>query len=432
MLQPLTQALPAPPASQADRQAAADPRAALARMRALATSLLVVMALVFVAASAAETRWPWLVWIRAFAEAATVGAVADWFAVTALFRRPLGLPIPHTAVIPRNKDRIGEGLGRFIADNFLTARVLDAQVRRLDAAGWGAAWLAEPGRPEALARRLAPAIPALLRAIPKETREELLGAVALAAIKAVPAGPAAARVIDLAWRDGRAQPMLDGLLDGAAGYLTSHEDFVREKVSEQTFKWMPKWVDRMIAERLTQGLIRAAEEMRAPEHPWRLELATAVKGFADRLEHDPGLMAEADALKLRLLTHPALLAEINAAWARVEDRMLADPAAANAAIAERLAEWLKALGAWLARDVAVQARLNDIARLVALRLIAPRRHDIGRFVAGVVAGWETRDTVDRLELQFGRDLQYIRLNGTIVGGLVGLALYAVSRLVGWG
>ncbi len=427
----LTTALPAL------SQTTADPRVtALARMRALATGLLLLMAVVFVAASIAAARWPalspWLAWVRAFAEAGTVGACADWFAVTALFRRPLGLPIPHTAVIPRNKDRIGAGLGKFIADNFLTAKVLDGQVRKLELARWGAAWLAQEGRAASLARRLAPLVPALLRAIPKETREELLGAVALAAIKAVPAGPAAARIIDLAWRDGRAQPLLDSLVEGASAYLTSHEDYVREKVAEQSFKWMPKWIDKIIAGRLTSGLIKAAHEMRSHDHPWRLELAAAVQGYIERLDGDPELQKQADELKLRLLTHPALLAEINSAWARVEARMLADPAATNAAIAARLETWLTALGAWLDKDEAVQRRLNDAARLIALRLIAPRRHDIGGFVAGVVSGWETRDVVDRLELQFGRDLQYIRLNGTIVGGLVGLVLFGVSRALGWG
>ena len=427
----MTTALPALSQTTADSRVTA-----LARMRALATGLLLLMAVVFVAASVAAARWPalapWLAWVRAFAEAGTVGACADWFAVTALFRRPLGLPIPHTAVIPRNKDRIGAGLGKFIADNFLTAKVLDGQVRKLELARWGAAWLAQEGRAASLARRLAPLAPALLRAIPKETREELLGAVALAAVKAIPAGPAAARIIDLAWRDGRAQPLLDSLVEGAAAYLTSHEDYVREKVAEQSFKWLPKWIDKIIAGRLTSGLIKAASEMRSPDHPWRLELAAAVQGYVERLDTDPELQKQADELKLRLLTHPALLAEINTAWARVEARMLADPAAANAAIAARLETWLTALAAWLDKDEAVQRRLNDAARLIALRLIAPRRHDIGGFVAGVVSGWETRDVVDRLELQFGRDLQYIRLNGTIVGGLVGLVLFGVSRVLGWG
>ncbi len=221
-------------------------------------------------------------------------------------------------------------------------------------------------------------------------------------------------------------------MEGAAAYLTSHEDYVREKVAEQSFKWLPKWIDKIIAGRLTSGLIKAASEMRSPDHPWRLELAAAVQGYVERLDTDPELQKQADELKLRLLTHPALLAEINTAWARVEARMLADPAAANAAIAARLETWLTALAAWLDRDEAVQRRLNDAARLIALRLIAPRRHDIGGFVAGVVSGWETRDVVDRLELQFGRDLQYIRLNGTIVGGLVGLVLFGVSRVLGWG
>jgi uncharacterized membrane-anchored protein YjiN (DUF445 family) len=400
-------------------------------MRLIATSLLVLMAAVFVAASVEAHRWPWLGWVRAFAEAATVGAAADWFAVTALFRRPLGLPIPHTAIVPRNKDRIGEGLGRFIADNFLTARVLDAQVRKLEVAHWGADWLAREGNAAALARRIAPALPELLKAIPKSVREELLGSLASAAIRAIPAGPAAARVIALAWRDGRAQPLLDGLVDRFGQYLGEHEDFVREKISEQSWSWMPKFVDRMIGDRVIRGLGNLAEEMRAPDHPWRVELARVVERFIDRLEHDPQLQADADALKMRLLTHPDLAAEINRAWGGIEASLTSDPAA-TARMAARIEGWLTALGGWLAEDEVLRRRLNDGARIVALRLIAPRRHAIGGFVANVVKGWDAADVVERLELSFGRDLQYIRINGTIVGGLVGLALYAASRAMGWG
>src|SRR5438477_12098549 len=154
-------------------------------MKVIATGLLVVMAAVFAAARALEPRYPGLGYVKAFAEAAMVGGLADWFAVTALFRHPLGLPIPHTAIIPRNKDRIGEALARFIADNFLTPRVLDAQVRRLELAHWGADWLRAEGNAARLARRLAPAIPELLRAIPKPVREDLLGSLAMAAVRAV-------------------------------------------------------------------------------------------------------------------------------------------------------------------------------------------------------------------------------------------------------
>ncbi|HWA63723.1 MAG TPA: DUF445 domain-containing protein [Caulobacteraceae bacterium] len=410
-----------------------DPRAAdLARMRLIATGLLVLMAAAFVATSLLAGRWPWLGYLRAFAEAATVGACADWFAVTALFRHPLGLPIPHTAIIPRNKDRIGAGLGRFIADNFLTARVLESQVRRLDAAEWGATWLRAEGRAHSLARRIAPLVPELLRAIPREAREELLGSLAAAAVRAVPAGPAAARLIGLAWSDGRAQPLLDGLVERVGAYLAGHEDFIREKVSEQSFKWLPKWIDRIIAGRVTTGLINVVEEMRAPEHPWRVELAAAVESFIRRLQTDPQLQAQADEIKLRLLTHPALAEQLNETWAGVEARMTADPEGASAAIAERLEGWLVALGDWLDRDAALRARLNDGARIVALRMIAPRRAAIGEAVAGVVAGWDARDAVEKLELSVGRDLQFIRVNGTIVGGLVGLALYSASKALGWG
>jgi uncharacterized membrane-anchored protein YjiN (DUF445 family) len=409
----------------------ADPRvAALKRMRLLATGLLVLMAVVFVATSLAMPRWPWLAWVRAFAEAGMVGACADWFAVTALFRRPLGLPIPHTAIIPRNKDNIGRGLGRFIADNFLTVRVLSERLKQLDGARWGGEWLTAPGNAAALARRLAPLLPELLKLIPKDAREELLGALASAAVRAVPAGPVTARLIALAWRDGRAQPLLDSVVERLGLYLREHEGFVREKVSEQSWKWLPKFVDRMIAGKVTGGLIALAEEMRAPDHPWRLELAAAVESFVERLETDPDLQRQADEIKLRLLTHPELVEQINSLWAGVEQRLTTDPDAAEA-IAARLERWLVALGDWLSRDEAVRRRLNDWARIIALKVIAPRRHQIGGFVADIVSGWDASVVVDRLELQVGRDLQFIRVNGTIVGGLVGLAIYAASRALGW-
>ena len=177
-------------------------------------------------------------------------------------------------------------------------------------------------------------------------------------------------------------------------------------------------------------MITLAGEMREPDHPWRLELAAAVESFVARLETDPELQRQADEIKLNLLTHPELIEQINQLWAGIEDRLTTDPAAADA-IAQRLERWLVALGEWLSADEALRRRLNDWARILALKVIAPRRHQIGAFVADVVSGWDASVVVDRLELQVGRDLQFIRVNGTIVGGLVGLAIYAASRALGW-
>jgi uncharacterized membrane-anchored protein YjiN (DUF445 family) len=404
----------------------------LARMRAIATGLLGLMAVVFVGASLLQGRWPALAYLRAFAEAGAVGACADWFAVTALFRRPLGLPIPHTAVIPRNKTRIGEALGGFIADNFLTETVLDEKLRQLEVAGWGGDWLSRPANARRVARRLGALLPQIAAALPPGALRDLAGAAALAAARATPAAPLAARLLRALWSDGAGEATVERVLARLSDLLAERQATFRDSLAERTHTWLPRWVDKVLAARVTEGLAKLLSEMADPDHPWRQELRAWVERALDRLEHDPDLQAQGERLKLRLIADPNLRAQAESLWAGVETR-LADIAHAEAPeLAERLQGWIEALGAWLKEDTAAQARLNDWSRLVARRLIAPRRHQIGAFVAQVVASWDARSVVDKLELQVGRDLQYIRINGTVVGGLTGLAIFAVARLTGLG
>lgn len=399
----------------------------LRRMQAIATGLLALMAVVYVMASLYRGAWPWLGYVRAFAEAGMVGACADWFAVSALFRRPLGLPIPHTGIIPRNKDRIGEALGGFIANNFLTVEVLDARIRQLELARWGGEWLRAPNNARRLARRLASFLPELLSALPPEALRETAASVALAAGRAIPAAPTASKVLAAAWSEGRSRAVIDWGLDRAAAWLSQNREAIQAGVEARSYRWMPKFVDRMIAEKVTSGLAQTLEDIRAPDHPWRLEIDVAVRGFIDRLAHDPELAAQGEALKLRLLDDPRLHEQARGLWDDIEVRLLAGR---SEAAAHRLEALLLALGEWLCTDEGAQAKLNAGARIVARRLIAPRRHEIGGFVAQVVASWDVRSIVDKLELQVGKDLQYIRVNGTLVGGLVGLLIYALSQALG--
>ena len=410
-----------------------DGRAAeLARMKLIATGLLVLMGLVYVAASLARGLGPWTGYVRAFAEAGMVGACADWFAVTALFRHPLGIPIPHTGIIPRNKDRIGRALGGFIAENFLTERVLGDRLRRLELARWGGQWLSQEDNARGLARRIAALAPRLLAVLPQDATRELVTSAVLAAARAVPAAPLASRVLASVWNEGRAQVLVDRGLELLADYLAARQDYIEAKVSEQSYKWMPKFIDRILAERISSGLLKAVTEMRAPDHPWRIELAGAVQAFIARLDTDPELQQSAERLKLRLLDDPRLLEQAEAIWTALQARLAADFADPAGGAALRLEQGLLALGTWLNTDEGARRRLNDWAAMVARRGLAPRRHEIGGFVAQVVAGWDAKGVVDKLELQVGRDLQFIRVNGTLVGGLVGLLIYTVSTLLGLG
>lgn len=399
----------------------------LKRMQAIATGLLVAMAIVFVAASRGDDYWPWLAYVRAFAEAAMVGACADWFAVTAIFRRPLGLPIPHTGIIPRNKDRIGQALGGFIADNFLTVDVLDSRLKQIEVARWGGEWLRQPRHARRLAKRLSGLVPTILKVLPRDMLRETAGSAASAAIRAVPAAPTASKLLAAFWNEGRSQAAFDWGLDKLAAYLEANEATIQEKVEAKSWKWMPKFIDKMIAQKVTTGLGELLVEMRAPDHPWRQELKAWIESFIDRLAHDPELIAKGEDLKAKLLADPALREQAAGVWRDIEQRLVDGD---GAGLTERLEQMLLALGEWLHTEQTAQARLNEWARILARQVIAPRRHEIGGFVAQVVASWDTKGVVDKLELQVGKDLQYIRVNGTLVGGLVGLAIFSASRAFG--
>lgn len=401
--------------------------AELARMRAIATGLLALMAVVFVAAGLGARSWPWLAYVRAFAEAAMVGACADWFAVSALFRRPLGLPIPHTGIIPRNKDRIGQSLGGFIAENFLTEEVLQAKLRQLQLARWGGGWLRQPANAEDLARRIAALLPQVLSAGVGESLRSAAGSAATTAIKAVPAAPAASRLLAAVWHEGRAQSLFDWIVDRLAIYLDAHAPMIQEAVETKSYAWMPRFVDKMIAEKITDGALKLLSEMREPEHPWRRDMAAAIERFIVRLAEDPALYAQGEALKMRLIEDPRVREQASGLWDSLEARLRGGD---TEALAQTLAGVIRALGDWLYEDEGAQARLNEWADLVIRRGVAPRRQEIGRFVAQVVASWDTKSVTEKLELQVGKDLQYIRVNGTLVGGLVGLLIYSVSRALG--
>ena len=401
-------------------------------MKRLATGLLVLMAILYLGASLLVARWPAAApvaaYVRAFAEAAMVGACADWFAVTALFRRPFGLPIPHTAIIPANKDRIGEALGRFIVENFFSPRVLDAKLRDLELAAWGGAWLQRPENAAMIAERLVRYGPEVIRALPPGALEALAGSAALAAAKSLPAAPTASRLLAAVWNEGRAQPLVDAAAGALGGYLGEHQDVILEKVQAQSWRWLPSWVDRAIARKITGGVLQLLADVQQPEHPWRLKLGEAVDRLIVTLASDPEMLRQGEALKLRLLQDPRLAEHAHTLWTEVEQRLQSQWGEA-AELQGKIETLVLDLGAWLSNDPAVQRTLNLAARAVVRRVLAPRRHEIGAFVAQVVKGWDAASVVERLELQVGPDLQFIRVNGTIVGGLVGLGLFVLSRLL---
>jgi len=404
-------------------------RADLRRMRTIALLLLVLMTAIFVATTAIKVDWPWVPYVRAFAEAGMVGACADWFAIVALFRHPFGIPIPHTGIVPNNKERIGVALGRFITNNFLSPKVAHEQLIRVDVVGSVARWINDPANSRQLIQQVNLLLPQVLKSLPGPELAAFLGDAARRGVEAVPAAPLASKVLAVLWAGGAAQTAIERALDFGESSLTRHQDTINRMVSEQTSRWMPRWIDNAIAARVTAGLLSTMREMRDPDHPWRVELTQAVEKLIADLASDPDMRALGERMKAELLANPLFVEQAKALWDEIESGLNADAAAHTKAIAGVLEVGLHSLGRWLTDNPDRRQRINRRIRLLMLRLLLPRRAEIGAYVTQVVQNWDSATLVDRLELQFGKDLQYVRINGTLVGGLVGLLIFIAAKWI---
>ncbi len=404
----------------------ADRRRELRRMRTLATGLLVLMLVVFLAARIHQPAWPWLSFVEAFAEAGMVGALADWFAVTALFRHPLRIPIPHTAIIPRNKDRLGRSLGRFIAGNFLAEDVVLHKLRGLDVARRAADWLAEDANARFLADRLAASMPGVIDAVNDEHVRGFAGETVLRSLRAVDPGPAGARVLSVLVAQRHHQALFDRMIVAAGRFLHDNSDAIRAKVAEKTAWWVPRWLDERLFQRIVAGVEETLLELKAPDHPWRERFDASVHDLLRRLADDPAYRERAQALRDEILDSPQVRDYVASVIAESAERMRRDLTAPESATRETLRAALRALGRRLRDDPAMLAAVNMWVERAFRRFVVPRRHAIGAFIAGVVERWDTPTLVDKLEVQVGKDLQYIRINGTLVGGLVGLTIHALT------
>jgi uncharacterized membrane-anchored protein YjiN (DUF445 family) len=399
----------------------------LRRMRVIATALLVLMFAIFIATSFAPVKWPWLPYLQAFAEAGMIGACADWFAVVALFRHPLGLPIPHTAIVPNNKGRIGGALGRFVSNNFLSPLVLKAKLREIDTAGWVARWLSEPENARRIARRVAYALPQILQALPRDQLGAFLTRGIRHGIEAVPAAPLASELLSLIWAQGETQVLVEKAISIAATALADNRDVIKAKVTAKSSRFIPKWVDGIVADKIVSGVSQLLDEMRNPGHPWRVELGAAMERLIKDLAENPDMIARGEELKAEMLRNPMVADQVSGLWTRIESRIGGNSGSWIGPVSDALESALITLGGWMTRDGRAGVAVNQWIGVSLLRIIAPRRAEIGNFISEVVQRWDSETLVNRLELQVGRDLQYVRINGTLVGGLVGLIIFSAKQ-----
>ncbi len=408
----------------------------LIRMRRLATGLLLAMTVLFVASHLwAPAADPWLeVWgyVRAFAEASMVGGLADWFAVSAIFRRPLGLPIPHTAVIPRNQTRIADAVGRFIADNFLKPNLVSERVKDKDLSEGLGKWLADPAQSGVIAGELVSAIPTLLDTLDDDTVARFLRQQAEEAAQGTRVAPAFGSVLEALAEQGRHQALLDtGLAEGFR-LLQEHQGLIRVKVRERS-GWLMRFagVDQKAADAMIFALEDLIEDAaQDPDHPLRGRITELISRFARDLQNDPALQERISAWLREAAAHPTVAGAVGAGWTEFKTALRRDCASPDGRLRGWLVDALTNLGAGLLREPAVRDALNLRIRALLVDLADRHGEDVARLVSETIRGWDTRTIVAKLETNVGQDLQFIRLNGTIIGGLVGLALHAGSQLMG--
>ena len=405
----------------------AERAARLASMKRTATGLLVASAALWAVAHAFVGRWPWLGYVAATAEAAVIGGLADWFAVTALFRHPLGIPIPHTAIIPVRKQRLGQSLGRFIQSNFLAPEIVAARMAGTHPGAKLVGWLAEPEHARSVAQPVAAGAASLAEALDDEEVSKAIEKGLVAGLRAVRVAPMLGKMLTAVRADRKYDEFVDETLRLALRATAQNESIIRERVRAESPWWVPEAVDERVHQKIVGAIERtlqgAAED---PGHILRARFDESLSRFIERLQTSPDMMERAEAIKEGVLTHPAVHEFATTIWLDTKDalhnrRGAADPLAVERAIL-RLAD----------AALADQDLLDRIDRGIVASVghaLEPYRTEVAQLIEQTVEQWDAEATSTRIELLVGRDLQFIRINGTLVGGLVGLILYTLAQIL---
>jgi len=398
------------------------------QMRILATGLLVAMAGLFFLARWLEPHHPAWGYVRAFAEAAMVGGLADWFAVTALFRHPLGLPIPHTAIIPRNKDRIGDSLASFLRSNFLVPRIVARRMAKLDVARAIGRVLAHPPREGAMRAGAGKLAETLLESLGDERLGQLFKSAVAQRLKALDIAPLAGKLMATAMDEGRHRPMINAAILWVGRTLDANEALFRQMIHERAGSIL-RWtgLDETLSTKILDGLFKLLGDMAEDRnHPLRVKAEDGLASLAQRLQDDPELQAKVAAFRDAALANPAVADWLDGLWQNARAAMLRAARDPEAVAAGKFGEAMRQMGTRLQEDERVRVAVNRFARRAAAGLVASYGDGIVTLVSETVRGWDAQTVTDRLENAVGRDLQYIRINGTLVGGLVGVVIHIID------
>ncbi len=401
---------------------------ALRRMKRIAIALLLLAAAVYIICRAFGDGAGVWGYVQATAEASMVGGLADWFAVTAIFRRPLGLPIPHTAIIPAKKDQIGEGLATFVREYFLTTEVVSERVSAAHVPERMGQWLADPTHARRLSEELSIAVSGMAGMLRDDQIRDAVAGFADRRLRELDIAPLLARLIDAVCDSGQHQATLTLFLKGTKKFLDANRGEFRRRVDEQS--WLPSFVDEQLFNAgfsWTQGFL--TDVIAQPEHELRGGFDRQLRELAEQLRSDPERIARVEAARDQLLDHPSVRSYLANLWDAMKKLLLDETGDPDSELRRSVTGLTVRAGEVLRDDPVVRDQVNDALRRLSGHVATNYADDLADVISSTVARWDTDETSRRLELQVGRDLQFIRINGTVVGALAGLAIHLISQLV---
>ncbi|TGU93554.1 DUF445 domain-containing protein [Mesorhizobium sp. M00.F.Ca.ET.151.01.1.1] len=406
---------------------------ALRRTKFVATAALALCVLVFVLAKSFQASYPWLGFVAAFAEAATIGGLADWYAVVALFKRPLGLPIPHTAIIPENKDRIADNLGRFIEVNFLATEPVREKLAEVDFSALVADWLADAERAAGLSRFVVRLVPRTLAAVEQSGLRGFVTSRMLEQIEKVPLAPLAAELLSALTDDRRHQKLFDEFIKVIGRFLNDEQALatMRDKIREELPSLFNLFrADAYLLKKIVASAGSLLDEVRAdPDHPMRAEFDRFAQSFVDRLRTSKQYAKRAEKMKRDFLARPEVRALAGDMWESLSLFIEQDAKAPNSLVREHLANMFVEVGRHLAGDAQIRADMNQGFVVALASFVESQKSGVSKFIADQVKRWDLAQLTRLIEMNIGRDLQYIRFNGMIIGGLAGIVLYTIELLL---
>lgn len=404
----------------------------LKRYKNLATGLFILMAVTFIAMTILqkENHSHWIGYIRAFSEAAMVGALADWFAVTALFNYPLGLKIPHTNLIENSKEKIGDNLGNFVVDNFLSPQNIRPYIQKLKISVYVGDWLSKDNNQNVLINELSSILKDILNKLDDESVVKFISNKAEEMTDSIKLNSVIGNGIEYLLNKNDHQKIITNLSSQIKNYILDNQQMVSERVGKESFFLIPKSVDNKIAEKITKGLsdyfLEVEENL---NHPLRSEITNKIFDFSKELKDEPKWETEFDSIKSDFLQSDKIKQYSSDVWQSLKSSLIKELSEEDSKLKSYVRKNIDEFVSNLQNDEQFQSRIDNWVRLTAYKYILKNTQNFGELISTTVGNWEGKELSRKLELEVGKDLQFIRINGTIVGGLVGLLIYTIANFI---